>query len=181
MTALRTFVRDHFPALVLLTVAAGFAVTLAELLLMEHTDGKQLVAVVAGVAGIVLPLVGLVARGGLAMVVVGLLGVVGLTGVVGVYFHLGGGEAEASRPIMTAVQQVLRGPVAHADEDDDDDEAIELASGSVVPASVEEDVAAGPRDEGHEEEEEGEGPPLAPLGVTGLAMLGMLGVLARRE
>lgn len=156
---LATFVQRQFPRLVLVGLALGFAVLLAELLITNHTDGIQLIAPVSSAVGIALSLAALMLRrrGVLLAVLFGLLTV---TGLVGVFEHneerFGG---EASRPNTTSVRQVS---ARFAAQGNDEDEANEAPS--------------------FRERGEGERtPPLAPLSLSGLALLGALATLARRE
>lgn len=155
MQAVRRFVQTQFFALMMLLLAGGFAMLLAELLWTEHTDGIQLVGVVASIAGIVLTLAALVVRARAAMILAVLLLLLSVTGLIGTYEHLeeGGGEAgEAQRIDVAANRQI-------AFTDDDDDDAR--------------------REEGEREGEAGESvpPPLAPLSLAGLSIFGVLGIL----
>jgi len=148
------FVRVFLPDLILAGVAGGFALLLAEMLLTDHTDDLQAVAVWSSVAGIVLCLIGLVIRSRRAALLVSLaLVLLSLTGPVGFYLHATG-EAEARETQAPASD---RGP-----RDDGDEEG----------------------EEGEEGEggEEGKGPPpLSPLSLSGLALMGALALAGRDE
>jgi hypothetical protein len=87
MHALRSFVQPRFVPLLLLMIAGGYAVILAELMITNHTEGIQLVGVIASALGIVLALVGMFMRGGAATAVAVVLIVLSLSGVGGVINH----------------------------------------------------------------------------------------------
>lgn len=150
----KTWIQAHFPQLVLGLVAGGFALTLVELLWMHHTEDTQLVAVGATLAGALLSLVAVWARGGFKLLLAGSLGLVAVTGLVGTVMHFEEAMEHASGP-GRAVAWVQSQTFAWADEDEQEGEA-------------------------KGEEEEGL-PPLAPLSVTGLAMLGALAAVVRPE
>lgn len=189
-------IQTMFPTAVLLVLAGGFALNLAELLLMHHGHGKQAIALWATGLGTALSLVGLFAKGKLRdAVVLGFLAVMA-TGVLGTVFHLKGdeeeeGERHALMLIAPAHAETTAStsPLAQGEEDEEEeeDEKSETAafgeseaSGSMLAVAAE----RGGRGE-HEEEEGEEGedhaPPLAPLGITGLALLGALAVVAKRD
>lgn len=152
----KTWIQAHFPQLVLALVAGGFALTLVELLWMNHTEDNQLVAVGATLAGALVSLVAVWARGPLRTVLAGVLGVVALTGLVGTAMHLEELGEHAAFP-GRAVAWVQSQTLAWADADEEE------AEGGA---------------EGHEEEGV---PPLAPLSVSGLAMLGALAAFSRQD
>lgn len=149
-------IRAHLPELVLIGTAAGFAVTLAEMLATDHTDGTQAVAAIAAGTGVALCLTGLLVRSRIVLrtLAIGLL-LLSITGPVGVFLHAGG-EAEASEAPYAAET------VLSPDDDDDENEGNEE------------------KGEGEEDEDEGV-PPLAPLGLSGLGLLGAAAVLARED
>lgn len=163
MTNFRLWLSKHFITLILGFTAGGFVVLLAELLLEQHWEGVQLVGPIAAGLGLVLTLVSLVGRRGLAVVVTFL--VISLSGLFGTAQHF----EERTEP--------REGPPGQA------------AVGAVQVA----DTAAPPTDTGPEGspsrppdgERRGGGPPwLAPLSLSGLALLGAAGTLAagvRRE
>ena len=157
MQAIRRFVQAQFFVLLMLMLAGGFAMLLAELLWTEHTDGIQLVGAIASVVGLVLTLAALVVRGRAAMTLAVLLLLLSVTGLIGTFEHLEeGGEArgEAQRVGVAVNQQI-------AFTDDDDDRAAATQEG------------------GEREGEEGEAvpPPLAPLSLAGLSIFGVLAIL----
>ena len=147
-------IRAFLPDLILVGVAGGFALLLAEMLLTEHTEGLQGVAVWAAVAGIVLSVIGLVIRSRRAALLVSLaLVLLSLTGPVGIYLHAGG-EAEARETQVLAKDRDPR------DEGGEEGEEGEEGEGG----------------------EEGKGPPpLSPLSLSGLALMGALAVTGREE
>jgi len=151
------FVRAFLPDLVLAGAAGGFALLLAEMLLTDHTEDLQAVAVWSAVAGIVLCLIGLAIRSRRAALLVSLaLVLLSLAGPVGFYLHATG-EAEARETQALAQDR---------DPRDDGDEEGEEGEGG----------------EGGEEGEEGKGPPpLSPLSLSGLALMGALALAARDE
>lgn len=155
----RSLVRSYLPELVLVGAAGGFAGTVAELLLTDHSDGTQVIAVIAAGIGAALCLAGLLVRSRIVLrtLAIGLL-LLSISGPVGVFLHAGG-EADASEAPLS-VENVA---ALDRDEDDDDDEG-----------------AGGEGGEGEEDEDEGI-PPLAPLSLSGLGLLGAAGVLARED
>ena len=144
-------IRAFLPDLILAGVAGGFALLLAEMLLTEHTEGLQGVAVWAAVAGIVLSVIGLVIRSRRAALLVSLaLVLLSLTGPVGIYLHAGG-EAEARE---TPVLAKDRDPRDEGGEEGEEGEGGEEGKGP---------------------------PPLSPLSLSGLALMGALAVTGREE
>ena len=158
MQGIQTFVRRNLTALLLLMLAGGFAMLLAELLLTGHVKGIQNVAVIASAAGLVAVLVGWFAKGGLRTTMAVVLVLLSLTGLVGTFEHFEeGGEREGSRPALVASaenQQI----VFNAQEE-------------------EEGESEGPRGEGGESVP----PPLAPLSLAGLSLMAAIVLLARKE
>ena len=153
VTHSQSLIRSYLPELVLIGAGDGFAVTLAELLSTGHSEGTQVIAVIAAAIGAALCLIGLLARSRMILraLAIGLL-LLAISGPVGVFLHVGGeaDAAEAPRPIEG---------VSTFDGDEDEDE-----------------------DEGEgEDEDEGGVPPLAPLGLSGLGLLGAVGVRARED
>jgi hypothetical protein len=148
-----SLVRSYLPELVLVGAAGGFVGTVAELLLTDHGDGTQAIAVIAAGIGAALCLAGLVVSSPIVLrtLAAGLL-LLSIAGPVGVILHAGG-EAEASEA-PHLIQDV---PVLGGDEDDDEGEGR------------------------GEDEGGGEIPPLAPLSLSGLGLLGAAGVLARED
>lgn len=115
-----SFLRHHFPALVLLANAGAFAVLLAELAILDHFDGFQLVAPVAALTGLVACLLAVVLPSRLPLLMVVPLALVALAGLVGVYRHLD--ERDADLPLLTAPAALAHDDGDDKDEDEDDDE-----------------------------------------------------------
>ncbi|KGQ22542.1 hypothetical protein [Thermus filiformis] len=149
---MRETLRERFPEMVVLFVALGFFVTLAELLLMGHTEGVQAVAPLAAGVGVVGAGLGLVAPRARSWALALLLGV-SLAGLFGLVQHLEEGleGKEGLRP----------GAFRLVDEE-----------GAYYPGGYEE----------YEKDEKGEGapPPLAPLSLAGLGLLGAAALWVRR-
>jgi hypothetical protein len=164
------FIQQHFYTLLMLMLAGGFALLVAELLLTEHTDGIQLVAVAASVAGLLLTVAALVVRGRGAMVVAVLLLLLSATGVLGAYEHLESAQEESARhqPSEVTTQQVAFRADDDGDDDGDDDAQQENSEGN----EADKEGA-----EGGEEEGEAAPPPLAPLSLVGLSLIGAMAVV----
>jgi hypothetical protein len=145
-------IRAFLPDLILAGVAGGFALLLAEMLLTEHTEGLQGVAVWAAVAGIVLSVAGLVIRSRRTALLLGLaLVLLSLSGPAGIYLH-------ATREAEARESQSL------ARDGDPRDEGGEEG------------------EEGEEGEGDEKGPPpLSPLSLSGLALMGALALAGREE
>ena len=165
MQALGRWVQKSFFTLFMLMLAAGFGTLLAELLLTNHTDGIQLVAVVASVAGLVLILAALFVRGRMATGVAVLLLLLSVTGLIGTFEHLEGGEEAGERASVQRVEAVGNQQVALRLDDDEENEGAERDRGGQEAS------------EGEEGESEGNPPPLAPLSLAGLSMMGALGIV----
>ncbi len=164
MARLQAFVRSNLVLVLLLLTAGGFVMLLAELLLVNHTDGIQFVAVVASAVGLALALLGLLARRGLRLALAAAFLALSITGLIGTYEHLEegseGGEAWRAAPV--AVRSGYQTIANRLDEDD------------------------GERGEGGERGETGERgegtpPPLAPLSLAGLSMLGAVSLAAKPD
>lgn len=165
MQAFGRWVQKSFFTLFMLMLAAGFAILLAELLLTNHTDGIQLVAVVAAVAGLIFILAGLFVRGRAATVVAVLLLLLSVTGLIGTFEHLEEGGGEGERASVPRVEAVGNQQVSLRLDDDEENEGAERAGGEQEAR------------EGEEGESEGNPPPLAPLSLAGLSMMGALGIV----
>lgn len=85
-----TFMRRNTTQLYLISIAVGFAFLLAELLLINHFRGTQLIAAIACVLGILLSVAGLVPRRDVRLAVTALFAVLALSGVYGFVVHLAG-------------------------------------------------------------------------------------------
>ena len=163
MEQIAGWIRKNFPELVLVGAAGGFLMILAELIITDHLEGTQLVAVVASVIGLVVSAVGFLLRGAASRAGAILLVLLSISGLVGAFEHYEEGQEEA-----TATQHGL--PVGqdyrYIDSDEEDEESV-----------------SGEEGEAGEEGEEGEAapPPLAPLSLSGLALLGAMAMLARSD
>lgn len=97
MNQITTLVQTRFPSLVLLGVAAGFVMLLAELLLTGHTEGTQRIAVLMSVLGIGLGLMALWVSGWLRGLVIAGFALLALAGVYGALEHQEGGEGREAQ------------------------------------------------------------------------------------
>lgn len=149
-----TWLQERFPEVVGVLVIGGLALTLAELLLMGHTEKKQMLGVVMTAVAMGLTGVGLLVGPAIRKVLAIALLVVAAGGIYGVVEHL----EEAAEHREKAQAKESRVVVQLVDFDEGDRE----------------------RKGEHEEEEHGP-PPLAPLSVTGLALMGSLGLMASRR
>lgn len=154
MGVLRRTVQAHYYTVVMLLLVGGFAMLLTELLMLAHTDGIQLVAVGATIAGMILTLAALFVRERAAMAVAVMLIMLSATGVIGVYEHL---ERRAGDGAEGAEAMVRLQPQQLAFQQDDGD-----APDAAKPAD----------DNG------GTPPPLAPLSLAGLSIMGAVTILA---
>jgi hypothetical protein len=87
MSALEHWIQRHWAALLLWLLAGGFVMVLAELLLAAHTDGVQLVGVVASGVGLLLTLAALAVGRRARYTVAVLLLVLSVTGLLGTLQH----------------------------------------------------------------------------------------------
>ncbi len=163
MAGIQSLIRRRQTTLLLLLLAGGFAVILAELVLYKHYSGIQLIGFISTIAGLLVVLWGLFAKGRTRVVLALVLLLLSVTGIIGVIQHNEGDEdGEAVTPAFTAA-------------------AANLNISSNAPRVVQE----------NESEEEGSGesaragetipPPLAPLGLSGLALMGAVVLLAKRD
>lgn len=158
LTQIQARVRANLASLLLVFVSAGFLFLLAELLLAGHTEGIQLVAVIAGIAGAVLGFVGLFARGRLRYALAVLFLILALTGIIGVIEH---NEERFEGKEAAAVPAL-----------------VQADSGYTLTAYR---TDRGEDDEGEAGEQEKEAPPLAPLSLSGLSVLGAMALLAKGD
>ena len=162
MAGLQSFTRKHLTTILLVLLAGGFAVLLAELILYKHFEGLQLVGLFSTIAGLLAALWGLVAKGGTRIALAGVMVLLAVAGVIGVLQHNGGGsDDEAARPAaLTAVGANVNTSFAAQDSDE-------------APGDTD--------DGGRPEGDAGTPPPLAPLGLSGLALMGAVVLLAKRD
>lgn len=158
MEELRSTVHDHFPSLVLLSVASGFVMVLAELLLMGHDEGKQIIAIGASIVGAIAAGCALFASNRIPGALAIALLAVGATGLLGTVFHVAEALEHAGEGKRDRQEAGVLGARAHAAED----------------------MNRNAGEAGRDVEGEEGPPPLAPLSMTGLGVLGALGTLARK-
>ena len=104
-----TMLRRESTRLMLLFVAAGFVFLLIELVLIGHTGGTQLIAVIACVLGILISLLGLIPHTTVRRVAIGLFAVLAISGLYGLLEHR---EERADRPEQAnAALQVATLPI----------------------------------------------------------------------
>ncbi len=163
------WVRRNVTAILLLLLAGGFAMVAAELLITAHTEGVQLVGVVASVAGLIVVLLGLIAKGTFRMVLVVVLLLLSVSGLTGAYQHFeaaSGREASISTPVVQGADAVNLA-ISYSPTGD---------VRSVVPQE------SGEQGEANERRDRGGGaspPPLAPLSLSGLALMGAVVLLSK--
>lgn len=148
MQTIRQMVQEKYYNIMMLLLAGGFAMLLAELLMLEHTDGIQLVAVIATFTGLILTLAALFVQGRAATIVVVALLTLSATGLFGAYEHLENREGESANIQRQA--QPSNQMIAYAQDN---------------------------TDEAKEDDEAGPPPPLAPLSLAGLSLVAAATVL----
>jgi len=149
-------IRRYLVELVLLANAGAFAVLLAELFILEHTDGFQLVAPVSAATGLVLSLVAIVVRGPARMAVAAAFVILAGSGLIGVTRHFSERDGGLSFALVSTA-------AAQPGSDDDDDDRSGRRGGD---------------DDDDDDDDDEDPPPLAPLALSGSAMLGALASLA---
>jgi hypothetical protein len=87
MDGFRRSIQANFVNLLLVLLAGGFLVLLVELVLFQHWQGIQLVAIGSVLLGLILTVAALFVQGGGANVIGVLLLLVSLTGLIGVFEH----------------------------------------------------------------------------------------------
>jgi len=142
MQTIRQMVQEKYYKIMMLLLAGGFAMLLAELLMLDHTDGIQLVAVFATVTGLILTLTAMFVQGRAATIVVVALLALSATGLFGAYEHLTNQEGE--RASIQLQPQLSNQLVAYYQDNTDE--------------ATESDAAGAP-------------PPLAPLSLAGLSLV----------
>lgn len=157
MQGLQEMIRRRVFTLLLLLLAGGFIVLLAELLWTGHTEGIQIVAVIAGITGWVLTGLGAVLKRSAGPVLAAILLLLSLTGLLGTFEHLEEGEeAVGALPALAAHSGARTVTVAYRAD------------------SVQES-------EPREGREPGKTPPLplAPLSLAGLSIMAAVVLLGR--
>ena len=87
MKGLQDFVQKHLFTLLLLLIAGGFVMLLVELILMGHTEGTQLVAVVACAIGLIFTIGGFFANSKMRHLLVVLFLLLAISGLYGTLEH----------------------------------------------------------------------------------------------
>lgn len=164
MQNIQAFLYKNLYTVLLLFLAGGFAITLAELLITGHYQGIQLVAPVATALGLVgVLLVLFVKRGGLYMLAVVLLLLVTLSGIAGTAQHyLNSGSGGPPAGFTPNTSEVAT------------DQAQAAPSGDFQPSE------GGPPS-GMGGFPGSNPPPLAPLALTGLGMIALVVAWVRWE
>jgi len=106
MASLKRFVQQYFPTILLLMAAGGFAMIAAELLLTSHTDGLQMVGLIASVIGLILGVVALFMSGQKARDIIAILFIVlSISGLLGVLQHAGAraDDAQSAAPPLASL------------------------------------------------------------------------------
>ncbi|HAJ35922.1 MAG TPA: hypothetical protein DCL15_09535 [Chloroflexi bacterium] len=174
MQRLEGVVRRQLVNILLLFLVGAFVMLLAELLLTNHVDGIQNVAVIASIVGAVAALAGLFVKGTLRHLVVLVMVVLSLSGLLGAWEHLEsreGGEARAPSVRMAdavaSYQSVAyqAGPLQQEENEEQENGERE----------------GGEREGGEREGGEGAPPPLAPLSLSGLALMGAVVLMAKQD
>lgn len=170
MHRLHALVQKRFYSLLLILVAGGFLVVLAELILANHTRGIQLVAVVATVLGLLLAGAGIVASEKARSILAVLFLLLSVTGVVGVIEHNEGRLEEGVTVIPAQVAEASGSPshTAQYSRDGGEGENEAAESGGTNTSEFGEGGERGERGERGEEP----APPLAPLSLAGLSLIG---------
>jgi len=106
MASLKRFVQQYFPTILLLMAVGGFAMIAAELLLTSHTDGLQMVGLIASVIGLILGVVALFMSGQKARDIMAILFIVlSISGLLGVLQHAGAraDDAQSAAPPLASL------------------------------------------------------------------------------
>jgi len=105
MASLKRIVRQNLYTILLLVTAGGFVMIAAELLLTNHTEGLQLVGMVASVVGVILAVAALFMSSRQARnILVILFIVLSISGLMGILQHAGarsGDEDSAAPPLAS--------------------------------------------------------------------------------
>lgn len=155
MSTIQTFVQRRSASLMLLLISGGYVMLLAELLLINHTKGPQLVGVIASSAGLLLTLIALFVSGKARNWVALLLVVLSVSGLLGTFKHNEALNAEPTTAAVTMTADGLNQPIAYS-------------------------LQAAPDAEGSGGDKSAV-PPLAPLSLAGFALMGAVATLSKRE
>lgn len=168
MQSVQNFVQKNLFSLLLLVTAGGFAMLLVELILMGHTAGTQLVAIATSAIGLILALMGIIAKGSFRYLLVVLFLALSASGLYGTLEHTEGREHRA---------QEVQGLTITVTGEHEESEKAEADHNS-KPAADEEG-----EDLGDELVDEfTQFPPLlSPLGLSGFAALGAIILLGKKD
>lgn len=159
MSMIQTFVQRRSASLMLLLISGGYVMLLAELLLINHMKGPQMVGVIASSAGLLFTLIALFVSGKTRNWVALLLVVLSVSGLLGTFKHneaLNAEPAAMAAPVNATVNaDSLNQPIADRRQ-------------------------AAPDAEGPGGEQSAV-PPLAPLSLAGFALMGAVATLSKRE
>ena len=154
MSMIQTFVQRRSASLMLLLISGGYVMMLAELLLINHTKGPQLVGVIASSAGLLLTLIALFVSGKARNWVALLLVVLSVSGLLGTFKHNEALNAEPAAMAATVNADGLNQPIAYR---------LQAAADVEGPGGDKSAV-----------------PPLAPLSLAGFALMGAVATLSKR-
>ena len=157
MKNLETLARRNLSAILLALLLGGFVVLLAELLITNHVDGIQNVAVIASGIGAAAILAGFFVKGVARHMVVLLLLVLTLSGLLGAWEHFEEGRSARSGAALAAA----------------DSRSYQTIAAHAGPAARTPQQA--------EERRGSDAPPLAPLSLSGLALMGAVVLLAKQD
>ncbi len=157
--SLQTLVQRHVWSLLMLLIAGAFALLLVELIVTQHTDGIQLVAVGASAIGLILAGVSLLAPPSWRRALAVLFLALSLTGVIGVVEH------------------------QEARNKDRREAALVAPSGNTTIRIADSQQEGGGRGERFGPPGGGESgpPPLAPLSLAGTSLMAAVLLLGRRD
>ena len=172
MRNLEGMVRRNLVTILLLLLLGGFVMLLAELLLTDHVDGIQNVAVIASAVGAVAIAAGFFVKGTLRHLTALLLLVLSLSGLMGAWQHFEASRGDEAHTPGAALVQAQTGY-----------QTIAAGAGERQRAPQQEGEEENEGGEGRESGEGGQGapPPLAPLSLSGLALMGAVVLLARQD
>lgn len=155
MSMIQTFVQRRSASLMLLLISGGYVMLLAELLLINHTHGPQMVGVIASSAGLLLTLIALFVSGKARNWVALILVALSVSGLLGTFKHNEALNAEPAAIAAAVNTTGLNQLVAYRSQ-------------------------AAPDAESHSGEQSAV-PPLAPLSLAGFALMGAVATLSKRE
>ncbi|MBK8048582.1 MAG: hypothetical protein IPK16_16565 [Anaerolineales bacterium] len=166
--------RKYLNTILLLLLAGGFVVIVAELYLYQHWEGTQLIGFAASVIGLLAVLLGLFARGTFRVILALLLVVISISGLIGTREHFESLN-EGREATMMGVNQLASAEAGALVV------AAASGAGAVSSAIMQEDDEGGEGGERGERGGEESAPPLAPIGISGLALMGAAVLLAKED